>query len=77
MILPVDKWLKLGPQIMVQRREIHQQEGLQHQGLSGYWNKAVILHEGGGENEKRLLLVIYTSNSFIILDVIVLKRILK
>ncbi len=39
---------------MVLRRDIHQQEGLQHQGLSGYRNKAVILYKGAGANEKRL-----------------------
>ena len=55
--LPVDKWLELEPQITVLRWEIHQQEGLQHQGLSGYWNKAVILHKGGGANEKHLFSV--------------------
>ncbi len=39
---------------MALRRDIHQQEGLQHQGLSGYWIKVLILHKGGGANEKRL-----------------------
>ena len=33
--LPVDKWLDVRPQITVLRRDIHQQEGLQHHGLSG------------------------------------------
>ena len=41
--LTVDKLLDVEPQIMVLRRDFHQQEGLQYQGLSGYWNKAFYL----------------------------------
>ena len=52
--LPVDKWLNVGPQITVLRRDIHQQKGLQHQWLSGCRKKAVILHKGAGANEKHL-----------------------
>ena len=37
-------WLDVGPLKTVIRRDIHQHEGLQHQGLSGDWNKAAILH---------------------------------
>ncbi len=54
MSLPVDKWLDVGPQIMVLRRDIHQQESLQHQWVSGYWKKAIIFYKGAGANEKRL-----------------------
>ncbi len=55
--LPVDKCLKVGPQIMVLRRDIHQQKGLQHQELSGYHKKVVILHKVSYANEKRLFRV--------------------
>ncbi len=52
--LPVYKRLDLGVQITVLRRDIHQQKGLQHQGLSSYRNKAETLHKSGCANESCL-----------------------
>ena len=52
--LPVGECLYVGPLFVVLVQVTFPQEGLQHQGLSGFWKKAVILHKGGGVNEKRL-----------------------
>ena len=51
---PVGECLDVEPLFVVLRQVTFPQEGSQHQWLSGYQNKAVILHKGGCANEKRL-----------------------
>ena len=52
--LPVGECPDVGPLFVVLREVTYPQEGSQHHWLSGYWNKVLILHKGGGANEKRL-----------------------
>ncbi len=55
--LPVGECLEVRLLFVVLRQVTYPQECSQHQALSGYRNKAVILHEGGCANEKRLFSV--------------------
>ncbi len=47
----------VGPLFVVLGQVTYPQEGSQHQWLSSYQNKVVILHKGGYTNEKRLFQV--------------------
>ena len=55
--LPVGERFNVGPLFLVLRQVNYPQEGSQHQCLSGYRKKAVILHKGSCANEKRLFSV--------------------
>ena len=44
---PVGECLNVGPLFLVLLQVTYPQEGSQHQWLSGYWNKVLILQKGG------------------------------